>query len=174
MATIEKSPSKKREEWDKAGKYKYIIDRINTSHVDLKKDLKNIILTQRYMLMGLEHEFLFDQKYVEDTICTDAVDREIIEELHGAGSAGLLPREIAKRVELPGTKRSKPWKVTKHIRRINKRLDQLIGQTAIEKRGMNWALTSCMRKAWGTTHEELVKQLAWKPEKDSEEETDLS
>jgi len=164
-----KKTLKRREGWDKAGKYKYIIDRINALHSDVRADLKVITLTLRYMIMGLEHEFLFDRKYIEDTICKDAIDRELIEELYGTGTGGLLPQEIAKRIEIKGTKRSKPWKVTLHIRRINRRLNQLTGQTALEKKGMGWALTSFMRKAWGTTQEELRKELSWKPEKESVE-----
>jgi len=35
-------------------------------------------VTQRYMVKGLEHEFLFDQEYVEDVACTGEVDRAII------------------------------------------------------------------------------------------------
>jgi hypothetical protein len=30
------------------------------------------------MVRGLEHEFLFDQEYVEDVACTDEVDRAIM------------------------------------------------------------------------------------------------
>ena len=56
-------------------------------------------VTQRYMVRGLEHEFLFDQVYVEDAACTDEVDRAIIEELHHAGLYGMLPRDVASRLK---------------------------------------------------------------------------
>ena len=170
MAETLKTPSQKREEWDKYGKYKYIIQRINTMHTDLKGDLKDIKTTLRYIIMGLEHEFLFDKAYLEDVICKESLDRDIIEELHGAGTGGLLPQDLADRIDMPGTKRSKPWKVTIRIRRMNRTLNKLIGQNAFEKQGMNFVLTSFMRKAWGMTREELHAELAFKPESENEGE----
>jgi len=49
----------------------------------------------------------------------------------------------------------KPWNVTQRIRRINKKLDRLIGQKAAEKVGKGWALTTFLREAWGSTKEEV-------------------
>jgi hypothetical protein len=49
----------------------------------------------------------------------------------------------------------KPWNVTQRIRRINKKIDSLIGQKAAEKRGKGWALTSFMRSAWDSAKEEI-------------------
>ena len=66
---------------------------------------------------------------------------------------GLLPRDLAKRL---GSRRVSPWQVTQRLRRINKRLDRLLGQKAAEKRGMRWALTSFMSEAWGSTKEEVI------------------
>jgi len=146
-----KKPSQKRAEYDKVGKYKYILRRFNEVH----EDIKALIITQRYMIKGLEHEFLFDKKYVEDAACKDEFDREILWELRGAGVDGLLPRDISKRL---GSRKVTAWKVTQRIRHLNDRLDQLIGQTAAEKRGMNWALTSFMKEAWGSTKEEMEKE----------------
>ena len=48
------------------------------------EELEALRVTQRYMVRGLEHEFLFEQKYVEDVACSDEVDRAILEELHYA------------------------------------------------------------------------------------------
>ena len=145
--------SRKREEWDKRGKYQYIIQRVNTVHSDLKKDLADIASTLRYMVKGLEHEFRFDRAYVEDIVCRDVLDRELLQELYDASSDGLLPKELARRIPIRGTKRSKPWKVTLRIRNINSRLNRLIGQNAVQKSGQNWALTSFMRDAWGEMQE---------------------
>jgi len=39
---------------------------------------------------------------------------------------------------------------------MNKKLDDLIGQKAAEKRGKGWALTTFLREAWGSTKEEMV------------------
>jgi len=56
--------------WDREGKYKYLV------HLprEIRRQLNALKVTQRYMVGGLEHEFLFDQEYVEDVACTDEVD----------------------------------------------------------------------------------------------------
>lgn len=144
-----KKPRKKREEWDKTGKYKYIIHRIG----DVHRDVKALQITLRYMIKGLEHEFMFDKQYIEDVACRDEFDRLILEYLHNAGVDGLLPRDVAKRL---GSRKISPWHVTLRIRWINKRLERLLGDVAAEKRGMCWALTSFMREAWGATEEEIA------------------
>jgi len=153
-----KKPQKKREEWDKAGKYVYIVRKIQEFRRDVLRELKSTNLTLKYMIKGLEHEFQFDRMYIEEAICGDEIDRELLSELHGAGSAGLLPRDLAKRVDIRGTKRSKPQKVTTRILRLNRRLEAMLGQKAAEKQGMNWTLTDFMRDAWGSTKEELNNQ----------------
>src|SRR3990170_1276895 len=148
MATL-KEPQKRRAEWDKDGKYKYIIRKIG----DLHRGLEEVKVTLRYISKGLEPSFQFDKGYVEDIACQDEFDRVILEELRGAGVDGLLPRDLAKRL---GSRRVSPWQVTQRLRRINKRLDRLLGQKAAEKRGMRWALTSFMSDAWGSTKEEVI------------------
>ena len=148
MATL-KEPQKRRAEWDKEGKYKYIIRKIG----DLHRELEEVKVTLRYISKGLEPSFQFDKDYVEDIACQDEFDRTILEELRGAGVDGLLPRDLAKRL---GSRRVSPWQVTQRLRRINKRLDRLLGQKAAEKRGMRWALTSFMSDAWGSTKEEVI------------------
>jgi len=139
--------------WDKEGKYKYIVHLLR----EIRRELNALKVTQRYMVRGLEHEFLFDQEYVEDVACTDEVDRAIIEELHHAGPYGLLPRDVASRLK---EYRLKPWNVTQRIRRVNKRIDRLIGQKAAEKVGKGWALTTFLREAWGSTKEEMTTNVA--------------
>jgi len=70
---------------------------------------------------------------------TIIVDREILRCLFEAGSSGLLPRDLAGRLS--------EFKVTRHqisrrILRMNKRLEKEFGESAAEKRGWHWALTS--------------------------------
>jgi len=137
--------------WDKEGKYKYIVHLLR----EISRELNALRVTQRYMVRGLEHEFLFEKEYVEDVACTDEVDRAILEELHHAGQYGMLPRDVAARLK---EYKLKPWNVTQCIRRMNKKLDRLVGQKASEKVGKGWALTTFLREAWGLTKEEnLVK-----------------
>jgi len=154
-----KRPQKKREEWDKVGKYVYIVHKIRELRRDVLRELKSTNLTLKYITKGLQHEFQFDRMYIEEAICGDQIDRDILSELVGSGSAGLLPRDLAKRVDIRGTKRSKPQKVTTRILRLNRRLNAMLGQKAAEKQGMRWALTDFMRDAWGSTKEETEAQI---------------
>jgi len=81
------------------------------------------------MVRGLEHEFMFDQEYIEDV--------------------ALRLKEYKLRL----------WNVTQRIRRMNKKLDRLLGQKAAEKVGKGWALTTFLREAWGLTKEEMLTNM---------------
>lgn len=64
--------------------------------------------------------------------CVDEVDREILRLLFEAGSFGLLPKDLAGRLER--------FKVTRHqvsrrIQRMNKRLEKEFSEQVAEKRG---------------------------------------
>ncbi|MDH5461165.1 MAG: hypothetical protein OEZ29_01635 [Candidatus Bathyarchaeota archaeon] len=110
--------------------------------------------TQRYMIQGLEHTFLFDDDYIRSTACKDEVDQAILDVLYMAGPAGKLPRNIA--LELAEYKIN-PWNVTQRIRRMNKRLDRHIAKAVAEKRGLKWVLTNWAHHNWGATKEELTE-----------------
>ena len=143
-----KTRGKSREQWDKKGKYKYLLEHLRRIH----KEIRELRLTLRYMIKGLEYSFVFDEYYLVEVVCSDEVDRAILETLNNASSAGLLPRDVA--LELKEY-RLKPWNVTQRIRRMNKKLDAQIGKFVAEKRGLCWALTSFAEKVWGATTKEV-------------------
>ena len=143
-----KTRGKSREQWDRKGKYKYLLEHLRRIH----KEIRELRLTLRYMIKGLDHYFTFDEEYLVAVVCSDEVDRAILETLNNASSAGLLPRDVALKLE---EYRLKPWNVTQRIRRMNKRLDAQIGKAVAEKRGLCWALTSFAENAWGATKEEI-------------------
>jgi len=130
------------------GKYQYPLQKFDK----VDRRLKGIEVVLRFLAKGLEPSMVFDPEYIQDIACQDEVDREILEELRGAGEYGMLPRDVVARL---GDKRFTPFTVTKRLKRVNKRLDVILGQRVAEKRGKNWALTSFMRSAWDSTKEEL-------------------
>jgi len=84
--------------------YPYLDDFLTyTFDMSLSKDAKEnaatLAIIDSCYSGGLEHEFIFDQEYVEGVACTDEVDRAIIEELHHAGPYGILPRDVASRLK---------------------------------------------------------------------------
>jgi len=145
---ITKKQPKKRSQYDKVGKYEYILDKFDT----LNKELKRIKVFMRYLGKGLEHSLVFEAEYIQDIACRDEVDRQILWELRGAGEYGMLPRDVAARL---GDRRFTRFYVTARLIQMNKKLDAVLGQRVAEKRGKNWALTSFMRSAWNSPKEEL-------------------
>lgn len=61
--------------------------------------------------------------------------------LFEVGSAGLLPKDLAKKLERFNVTRHQ---VSRRILRMNKRLEKEFGERIVEKRGWHWALTSCL------------------------------
>jgi len=146
--TIGPDTKKKRKIWMKKGSYKYLLQLLH----GIKRELRELRKTQRYMIQGLEHEFLFDTEYILDVACKDEVDKAIIDVLRSAGAAGKLPKDIAKDLK---RYRLKPWNVTQRIHRTNKRLERRIARQVAEKRGLRWALTNWTYDNLGATKEEI-------------------
>ena len=147
--TTEKPAKKGRSQYDKVGKYEYILDKFDT----LNKELKRIKVFMRYLGKGLEHSLVFEPEFIQDIACRDEVDRQILWELRGAGEYGMLPRDIAARL---GDKRFTRFYVTTRLKQMNKKLDAALGQRVAEKRGKNWALSSFIRETWDLTRKDEV------------------
>jgi hypothetical protein len=147
--TIE-TPRKTRKIWMKKGSYKYLLQLLH----GIRREIRELRRTQRYMIQGLEHTFLFDDDYICSIACKDEVDQEILDALYRAGPPGKLPKDVA--AELPEYKIN-PWNVTQRIRRMNKRLDRDIAKDVAEKRGTKWALTGWAYHNWGSTEEEIKR-----------------
>ncbi|MDH5779831.1 MAG: hypothetical protein OEZ29_04470 [Candidatus Bathyarchaeota archaeon] len=132
----------------KEGSYKYLLQLLHA----INREIRELRRTQRYLIQGLEHTFLFDDDYITTIACKDEIDREILDVLYMAGPPGKLPRDVA--AELADYKIN-PWNVTQRIRRMNKRLDQHIAREVAEKRGLKWALTNWAYSNWDSTEEEM-------------------
>jgi hypothetical protein len=147
--SVQKTGSGRRQQYDKVGKYRYLLQKLDTTN----RELRQIKTFMRYLAKGLEHSMAFESTYIQDIACRDEKDREILEELRGAGEYGMLPRDVAARL---GDKSYTRFYVTARLKQMNKKLDAVLGQRVAEKRGKNWALTSFMRESWDSTKEELL------------------
>jgi len=138
METTEKpvqNTKKKRPQSDKIGRLKY-------NQQLLKKTLaevEEVKLMLRTIFAGLKGSFNFEQSLIERVACGDEVDREILRLLFEAGSPGLLPRDVAAKLEGFNVTRHH---VSRRILRMNKRLEKEFGEHVAEQRGWHWALTS--------------------------------
>ena len=99
---------------------------------------------------GLCEWMSFEPSYIQKVACEDEVDVEIITCLTQKGVGGLLPSAIAAELGEYGLKR---WDGTRRIQRMNKKLTKEVGQKVAEKRGHQWAATSFMLEASGSTKE---------------------
>jgi hypothetical protein len=66
--------------------------------------------------------------------------------LFEAGSTGVLPKDLAAKLERFKVQR---FKVSRRILRMNKRVQKEFGEAIAEQRGWHWALTSFAFDAWG-------------------------
>lgn len=145
-------PKKRRGQAEKVGRLKYIID----LEKQILEEFKVFRITQCYMIMGLDigGYLQFDKPYIEKVCCRDDdIDKAVLNELYGAGAAGILPKDLAKALE---EYRLDRWQVLRRIQRMNKRLYEEIAQKVAEKNGHKWALTSFARDTWGQTKEETI------------------
>lgn len=143
-----KAERKKRSQAEKKGRIRYAFEKISA----IERDINEIKRILRRLSEGLDPFLIFDKDFIISIACEDEVDRAILDALRAAGSAGILPKDILPQVEHYGLKY---WHVTRLIKRINRRLERKIGKHAAEKRGLKWALTNFMNKAWEANKEDI-------------------
>jgi len=139
---------KKRSQSDKIGRLKYNQQLLKQTLAEVEE----VKLMLRTIFAGLKGSFNFDQSLIERIACFDEVDREILQLLFEAGSFGLLPKDLAGRLE--------KFKVTRHqvsrrIQRMNKRIEKEFGEQIAEQRGWHWAMVSFALDAWSETDKNL-------------------
>jgi len=132
---------KRRTSEQKYGKYKWlrILIRRNAEET---REIKRMLKGLSY---GLRHFMNFDSQYLTDMICQDSRDGAILDVLRAAGANGLSPKEIHAQVRRYGLKYHH---ITRRIRRMNKRMQDEIGQRVADKVGRNWALSDFMVRNW--------------------------
>ena len=144
METTEKpvqNQKKKRSQSDKIGRLKYNQQLLKQTLAEVEE----VKLMLRTIFAGLKDSFNFEKPLIERIACQDEVDMEILCLLCEAGSTGLLPKDLAAKLER--------FKITRHqisrrILRMNKRLEKEFGEHVAEQRGWHWALTSFAFDSW--------------------------
>jgi hypothetical protein len=138
---------KRRSQSDKIGRLKYNQQLLKRT----LSEVEEVKLMLRTIFAGLKGSFIFEQSLVERIVCEDEVDREIIQVLFEAGSPGVLPKDLAIRLERFKIGRHQ---ISRRILRMNKRLKKEFGEDFAEKRGWHWALTSFIVETFRETENE--------------------
>jgi hypothetical protein len=133
---------KKRSQSDKIGRLKYNQQLLKQTPAEVEE----VKLMLRTIFAGLKGSFNFEQSLIERVACVDEVDREILHALFEAGSSGLLPKDLAAKLERFKVNRHQ---VSRRILRMNKHLEKELGEHVVEKRGWHWSLTSFAIEIWG-------------------------
>jgi len=138
---------RRRSPEEKYGKYKWIRTLIRRN-AEENREIKRMLKGLTY---GLRHLMIFDSQYLIDMVCQDSRDGAILDVLCAAGANGLSPKEIHARVAKYGLKYHH---ITRRIRRMNKHMQNEIGERVADKVGRNWALSDFMLRNWDAkTHE---------------------
>ena len=89
---------------------------------------------------GLRELFILGEDYVSMVACQDEIDVALLNALREAGAAGRQSGELA--VQLGIDHRH----ISRRIHRMNKRMEQEIGENIIEKHGHKWKLIHRLRR----------------------------
>jgi len=151
-AETKKNVKKMRTLDQKYGKYKWmriLIDR-NT------KELKEIRRVVTGLSRGLSYMMDFESEYLGKMVCSDSRDERILEVLLAAVPAGLSPQKIHFKVRRYGLKYHH---ISRRIRRMNKRMQNEIGERVADKVGRNWALSDFMLHNWSAKTSEIENEI---------------
>ena len=137
-------PKKKRSQSDKIGRLKFNQQLLKQT----PSEVGEVKLMLRAIFAGLQGSFNFEKSLIERVACEDDADVEILQLLFEAGCSGLLPKDLAAKLERFKVMRHQ---VSRRILRMNKRVEKEFGEHVAEKRGQHWALSSFAVETWGET-----------------------
>ncbi len=98
----------------------------------------------------------FGPSIIERIACEDEIDQEILRLLFETGSSGLLPKDLAVRLDRFNIMRHQ---VSRRILRMNSRIEKEFGEHIVEKRSWHWALTSFAIEIWGDTEKKGKQEI---------------
>jgi hypothetical protein len=152
VQTAVSAAKKTRSQSERVGRLKYMLE--------VLKRIEGRLGSVERRLNRIEqcwaHSMAFDKAYVEEAVCRDEVDREILRVLFEAGSPGMLPKDVAARLGRFGVKR---FQVSRRLLRMNRRLEEKIDRRVAEQRGWHWALTSFGFESWGKSADEVEEEV---------------
>ena len=126
MWNLFRTRRKGRSQSEKVGRLKYNQQLLNEALLEIEE----VKLMLRTIFAGLKGSFNFEQSLIERVACKDEVDREILQVLFEAGSPGVLPKDMAKKLARFKVTRNQ---ISRRILRMNKRLEKEFGRACCRK-----------------------------------------
>lgn len=132
----EKKPKTGHSREEKVGRRKWIIETLKR----IEKRQKRIDRRTRMLAAGLRELFMLGEDYVSMVACQDEVDVAILSALRAAGSTGRQSGELAAQLDIDHRD------VSRRIHRMNRKMEQEIGEQVIDKKGHKWKLLPRFRR----------------------------
>jgi len=129
-------PQKRRSEEEKVGRRKWIIRTLKR----IEDRQKRIDRRTRMLAAGLRELFILGEDYVSMVACQDENDVALLSALREARATGRQSGELATQLDINHRD------VSRRIHRMNKRMQQEIGENIIEKHGHKWKLILRLRR----------------------------
>ena len=92
------------------------------------------------LAVGLRELFMLGEDYVSMVTCQDEIDMALLYALREAGATGLQSGELDAQLDIDHRD------ISRRIYRMNKRMEQEIGENIKEKHGHKWKLISSLRR----------------------------
>jgi len=135
-----KKPKKRSSQEEKIRQRKWIIQTLKRQEVVLGR----IDRRTRMLAAGLRELFILGEDYVSMVVCEDEIDVAVLNALREAGAGGRQSGELAAQLDIDYRD------VSRRVYRMNKRMEQEIGETIIEKHGHKWKLIPRLRRDFAT------------------------
>jgi len=137
-------PQKRRSVEEKVGRCKWIVRTLKR----MEDRQKRIDRRTRMLAAGLRELFILGEDYVSMVACQDEIDVAILSALREAGSTGRQSGELAAQLDINHRD------VSRRVHRMNKRMEQEIGENIITKQGHKWKLIPHLRRDFNVAGEE--------------------
>ena len=129
-------PQKRRSEEENVGGRRWIVRTLKR----MEDRQKRIDRRTRMLAAGLRELFILGEDYVSMVACQDEIDVAILSALREAGATGRQSGEIAAQLDIDHRD------ISRRIQRMNKRMQQEIGEYIIQKQGHKWKVVSRLRR----------------------------
>ena len=131
-----KKRKKRRSQEEKVGRRKWIIRKLKQHNALLKR----IDSRTRMLAAGLRELLILDEDYVSMVACKDAVDHAVLSALREGRHVGKQTGELAAELGIDHRR------ISPRICRMNKRMEDEIGEPIITKQNGKWRLIKKLRR----------------------------